>query len=960
MTTSAPPDLRITLTDFVRWRREHLAGRERGEAQVFLDRLFQALGHGGVRETGATFEEPVNPAMGGGYGFIDLLWKPRVLIEMKKGGADLSRHYRQAFQYWVQTVPDRPRYVILCNFDEFWIYDFDNQLDAPVDVVRIDDLPARADALAFMLPTPATPVFGNDLVAVTREAAAGVSHVFRSVHARGIDRRVAQRFVLQCVVAMFSEDIGLLPGKVFTRALDDARSGTDAYDLLGSLFVAMNTPGVTPGGRFAGTQYFNGGLFAAVEPVDLTTDELELLREAAKTNWAAVRPEIFGTLFETSMDAGERHALGAHFTSQVDIASVVLPTIVVPWQERIAAATKIGDLEQILLDMSTYRVLDPACGAGNFLYVAYREMRRLEAEANAMIRDRRRSANLAAQGTLSYVTPDHFLGIDKNPFAVEVAKVTMMLAKKLAADELDEQQAVLPLDNLDTTVVAGDALFDPWPRADAIVGNPPYLGRRKMVAELGADYCSRLAERYPGVAGVSDFVCYWFPLAHQALPDGGRAGLVATKTIRETDSRRASLDYIVEHDGVIVDAVSAQPWSGDAVVHVSIVNWVKGARHAPARKVLWLDKGQLRLPVDHIPTSLSPNTDVATAVALPCNQRPKVCFQGQTTGNVDAFRLTLEQARSIVRRDPKSERFIHAMTSGDPLLHQLQPSMFVIDLPFADASEAAAEAPGALAHLREHALPGRQEAAQREANRNAEARAVNPRAKLNRHHERFLSVWWRHAYRRDDMVRATGALSRYIALTRVAAEGRKSVYQFVDSSIRPDDSLTVLALDDDYSFGVLSSQLHREWFDARCSRLKADPRYTSTTVFDSFPWAPNPSTEQVAAVAGIVKELLDVRESYLNRGVPLADQYDTLRLPGRSALRDLHDRLDAAVYALYGFSPDDDDLSQLLALNLAAANEPHYARRPGGGDLHGAYTSTYRLGAPDLGSHVAAREPSLW
>ncbi len=279
---------------------------------------------------------------------------------MKKAGTDLRRHFRQAFDYWARAVPDRPRYVVLCNFDDFWIYDFELQLDEPVERVTIDALEARWEALGFLLPRQMEPIFGNDLIAVTREAARDVAKVFTSMRDRGVDGPVAQRFALQCVMAMFSEDIGLLPQHSFTRALDDARTGSDAYDLIGGLFREMNTPGTTSGGRYVGTPYFNGGLFARVDPQELTDEELELLRAASRTVWSDVRPEIFGTLFEGSMDAGERHASGAHFTSQADIARIVGPVIVEPWRARIQGAGTIGDLQRILEDMSQFRVLDPA------------------------------------------------------------------------------------------------------------------------------------------------------------------------------------------------------------------------------------------------------------------------------------------------------------------------------------------------------------------------------------------------------------------------------------------------------------------------------------------------------------------------------------------------------------------------------------------------------------------------
>ncbi len=744
--------LRERLAEFVRYRREYLRGDEKGEAQIFCEALFRAFGHAGIRQAGATLEQRIKRRDAKGTAFADLMWKPRCLIEMKRTGVDLGRVYRQAFDYWVQAVPDRPRYVVLCNFDEFWIYDFDQQLDAPMDRVGIDELPQRFDTLGFLLPEPIAPVFGNDLVLVTREAAAKVARVFAGLHGRGVAREDAQRFVLQSVVAMFAEDIRLLPGRFFTRALEDSATGEQAYDLLFGLFREMNTPGTTGGGRYKGTPYFNGGLFDTVAPFELTGVELDALREAASTNWAAVRPEIFGTLFEQSMDAGERHAHGAHYTSQADIARVVVPTIVTPWRERLAAAGSIPEIEKLLAAMYSFRVLDPACGSGNFLYVAYREMRRLEHEALAMIAERRRSADVAAQRGLAYVTPDHFAGIDRNPFAVEVAKVTMMLAKKLAADELDDDQQVLPLDNLDEVIVAADALFTHWPKADVIIGNPPYLGRRKMVEELGAAYNDRLLQRYPDVSGVSDFVCYWFPLAHDHLPDGGRAGLVATKTIRETTSRIASLDYVTDHGGVITDAVSSQPWSGDAVVHVSIVNWVKNATPAGPR-VLWLNETDLRLELDEIPSSLRPGIDVRRAVPLQVNQVPKLCFQGQTPGVTSGFVVDDEAREELVRRDRRAAKFIHPFLGGRELLHELTVDRWVIDLPHDDLLDAERDAPTLVSHLRREVLPVREKAARKEELQNAERLDANPKAKPRRHHQAFLDTWWRLGYRRADLTR---------------------------------------------------------------------------------------------------------------------------------------------------------------------------------------------------------------
>ena len=943
MANLAADELRARCASFVQYRKQYLTGDEKGEAQIFCERLFKTLGHEGLKEAGATLEMRLKKRDSKGTAFADLMWKPRCLIEMKKSGTDLSRHYRQAFDYWVTAVPDRPRYVVLCNFDEFWIYDFNNQLDQPVEVIPLDALSDRIDALAFMFPIKATPIFGNDLVKVTREAAGKVGQLFRSMFERGVPRDHAQRFVLQTVMAMFAEDIGLLPGKFFYRALEDSTSGSEAFDLLFGLFREMNTPGRTSGGRFKGTPYFNGGLFHEIMPIELDDTELELLRDAASTDWSGVRPEIFGTLFEGSMDRGERHAYGAHFTSQAEIAQVVVPTIVEPWRARLNKAGSIPEIERAIADMANFRVLDPACGSGNFLYVAYREMRRLEQEAHELIRDRRRVTN--DQAAFSWVSPDHYYGIDRNSFAVEVAKVTMMLGKKLAADELGEGQSVLPLDNLDQTIVVADALYTTWPKVDAIIGNPPYIGRRDMSTELGAAYTQRLERDFPAIGGVSDFVCYWFPKAHDHLPDGGRAGFVATATIRENDSRKASLDYIEDSGGVVTEAVSSQPWQGDAAVNVSIVNWVKPAvgESVPGPRVLWLKNGDLRLEIDHIPTSLSPNVDVRRAQSLEANRTPLSCSQGQTPGITKGYVISESLYNELLSEQPQLTSILSPYLGGTELLHKTHIDRFIIDIPDADISDAKQRGLSAFEHLRHEVLPVRQQKAADEGRRNSEEVLQNPDFRLVTQHQMFLKRWWQLWRRRPELLRAISAHDRYIATSRVATINRATVFEFVDASVHPGYSMTVIPMSDDYSFGIVSSAVHRVWLEARCSTFKGDPRYTSTTVWESFPWPQAPTRGQISEIVSVVQDLIDHRVKFLKRGIALGEQYDVLRDPGNSRLRDLHADLDIAVERAYGFSRNDNLLAQMLALNLDLASDQKTVRGPGPVGSDGTRVTDYRL-----------------
>lgn len=948
MTTNPTDDLPKRLDDFVRYRKQHLLGDEKGEAAIFLENLFRALGHEGIRQAGATLEQRIKKRDNGGTAYADLEWRPRVLIEMKKAGRDLAHDYRQAFDYWIDLVPDRPAYVILCNFDEFWIYDLNLQLEQPVDRLLLEDLPRRWEALSFLLPEATKPTFGNDLVAVTRETAAMVSALFNRLVARGIERVTAQRFILQAVMAMFAEDIALLPSHTFSRSVEDVVDGAGrSFDLIFGQFREMNTTGITTGGRYEGTPYFNGGLFATVEPFDLTKEEVAVLGLACQENWADVRPVIFGTLFEQSLDKPERHAYGAYFTSETDIMKIILPTIVRPWEEAISAATTLSEVGRLEAQLHRTHVLDPACGSGNFLFMAYREMRRLERKLYERRQMISRRSGREQELRISFVSPNQFHGIDLRPFAVEVAKVTLMLGRKLAADELGDEQVYLPLDDLDANFQTANAITSPWPRFDICIGNPPYLGAKNILAEKEPAEVAAIQRAYPDVGGTADYVTYWFRRTHDSMAEGARAGLVSTANIRFGDTRKHALDYIVDNGGTIYDAVTSQPWSGDATVEVSIVNWVKESYAGP--KFLWLKSGTTKLEVPLITGSLSPETDLRYASKLNVNRRPQVCFQGQTPQHA-GFVLTPTEAQTLVTKNPDNSRVLHPYLVGRELNKTGEPSRFIIDIASPDSMTAANLAPDAYEHVRSKVLPDRQELVRVEAERNRRLLEADPRRRLNWERRDFMSKWWELWRRRGEMIERISSLSRYIALSRVAVHTRPSLYAFISPEIRPGDALTVFAFEDDYSFGILHSSYHRAYFEERCSKMRVDLRYTSRTVWDTFPWPQAPSDEAVGAVVDVVARLLTFREERLADGISLESQYNSLRDPGRNPLRTLQDELDAVVAAAYGFAQGEDVLAQLLALNQSIAEQERTGltepRRPGSEGLRDTKRTDFRIEPP--------------
>ena len=879
--TSATPE---SLSKFVQFCNQHITGQERKEAQTFLDRFFRAFGHEGALEAGATYEEAIKKSSKTGKtGFADLVWKPRVLIEMKKRGEDLNKHYSQAFDYWMRLVPNRPKYVILCNFDEFWIFDFNIQLYTPVDKITLEQLPERAGALVFMELGQKTPVFQNNQVQVTERAARRMGELLLELESRGIEKLIGQRFILQCVLAMFAEDRQLLPRDMFISCVQDCMKGESSYDVLGGLFREMNQPGITPAGRYQGVDYFNGGLFSQIHAIELTREELNFLDVSARENWSKVRPAIFGNLFEGTVDKKERHARGIHYTSEVDIMKIVRPTISRYWEDRIESANTVKELSSLQIELQSYRVLDPACGSGNFLYIAYQELKEIEKNLLAKIQSLSKSKDKQMQ--MGLVTPLQFYGIDTNPFAVELARVTLMIARKIAIDNLQLTEPALPLDTLDNNIVCQDALFSEWPKANAIIGNPPFLGGKHIRTNLNDEYVDKIFQHFPKVKDV-DFCAYWFRLAHDKIDEKGRVGLVATNSISQGKSRIAALDYITQNGGYIHEAVSTQSWSGAAKVHVSIVNWCKDK---PQK--YYLDD-QI---VAQINSALKSSIDVSQAVRLQANLNK--CFQGVIPVG-EGFIVTEQQVTDWIKADSKNTEVLKLFSMGANLAQNPhgKPERWIID--FNDMSiEDASDYQLPFEYIKQTVKP------QRDNNR----RNVT---KMN---------WWKYGEKRPAMRTAISSLSFYFTVPRVS---KWAIFIPAPLNWLPGDKSVVVASDDFYIFGILSSNVHRQWMHAQKSTLKADIAYTHNTCFETFPFPQTVDIKIVEKIRTKAEELHQYRTQQMEtKQWGITTLYNKFFNEPSSQLYKLHQQLDKLVMDAYKFTPEDDILEKLLTLNLELAEK---------------------------------------
>ena len=628
------------------------SGTEQSGAQSFLQKLLDI--YDASFKAGTVFEQhPVRIPVRGkrsqrslfGDGEPEVAYEtkrmdmylPKVCVwEMKgPGEVDLQAHHDQLLGYWARM---RPRYMVLCNFREFWIYDTNDehgQLE-PKLTLKLEELPTRWEALLFL--RGEAPDLGARAERVTAEVASALGHLVRGAIRSSAqperDRERIARVVLECVFAMFAEDTELIPAGMFTDTMRRAHEAGSPQPLW-QLFDDFSKEGTSKKlNRLA--PYVNGPLFDRDQPrIDLSKRQLEqLLRAARDFDWQDVRPEIFGTIFEQALEAVERHELGAHYTREADIERVVVPTIIEPWRERIANLRFPKEAEELIEQLKGFHVLDPACGCGDFLYVVYREMKRVEAglaqkwaELQRKVAKRRSDLKPPPPGPWFSVRQLH--GIEINGFAAFLARVVLWIGEHLANRELGLDEQTLPLKDLTDTIRQGDALFTPWPRPDgelAIVGNPPYLGVRKLRRELGDDYVERLFERYPDNRA-ADFVTYWFTVALDTLRPGERAGFVATNSIAQNESREASIDRIVAKGGSITDAWKSYPWPGEAAVHVSIVNWIMG----PWEGLRTLDGEE----VASISPALTSSRDVTVARHLAANEG--LCFMGVTPGN-DGFR----------------------------------------------------------------------------------------------------------------------------------------------------------------------------------------------------------------------------------------------------------------------------------------------------------------------------------
>lgn len=897
---------------------ETVQGKEKQEDQTFLNHFFRLLGYNNVHEAGGLFEHQVSTL--NKIDYPDLYIPNKVIIEMKSRGQKFSKHVAQLDRYnaGLSVKESFSGYAILCNFDEFQIYDFRLQ-DEPLDNIKVSELRERIDAFSFLFKKSKTPIFKNNVVEITKKIALRLGELIRSINSNPNNEETkTQRFLLQCIFCMFAEDFLLLPESKFTRTIERCISGeTNSYDALGGLFRQMNSKTEARGGSFVGVKYFNGGLFDEIYPIELTKEELVEIHDIALADWKTVSPEILGTIFQHSLNQDRRHEIQAHFTSREDILKIVNPTIIQQFEIEIENLLELkhpkSKLIKLLKKLHNFKVLDPACGSGNFLFVSYMEMVKLEIRIKELVYqfiDSKEKPKFDWQPNLKI---SNFYGIDIEPFSIELAKVTLVLGRLIAMKNAKEQlvdkqlgldfdSKLLPLTNLDDNFICDDALFVDWFDADVIIGNPPFHGYTRLTEKYGLEYARKLDIAFPLVPSKADFCVYWFHKAHGNLKKNQYAGMVGTNTISQNNSRIGGLGHIVQNGGVIHNAIKSQDWSGDAIVRVAIVNWVmdkKLSNRLP--KSLTIDKVLHKMTI--IPSNLSINTDVTAAKKLMSQKQPSTVFQGQTP-SIESFKIDAETYKEWIKKDTKLEEVIFPAIIGNDILKTVdrKPSHYVIDFADMDLFKASSyDLP--FNHVKKYCKPAYEKKSIEKPN--------------SKDWNRALKTWWCLYRARVDSIKEVKKLSRYIAVVRVS---KRPVFVFLDSKINPNESLNAFLFEDYYSFGIIHSVMHSLWYQELCSTMKDDPRYTPTSIWHTFPFPQKLSQENVDEVALAAREFRNKRmELVTKHGLTLEKLYQLIELGGDDTLNNLKGKLDKAVIKAYGFDQDKDLLEQLLKLNFQVA-----------------------------------------
>jgi SAM-dependent methyltransferase len=910
-------------------------------------------------------------------------------------GADRSLdvmmlHAKRQAEHYARALPAShgwPPFVILCDVGhcfEFYA-DFSGQgknyaqfPDRHRFRVYLDDLrdPAIRARIAGIWSDPASLDPARHAALATRQIALRLAAVSKALERR-YDAEDVALFLMRCLFTMFAEDVGLIPRDSFKRLLRECLEAPKSFKpLVEDLWRAMDRGDYSSAVR-AQIKQFNGRMFAEPQVFALGRDGIAELLAAAEHDWSLVEPAIFGALLEQALEPAERARLGAHYTPRAYVERLVVETVIAPlrddWRAVLGAAQQARDggsaraalalVEGFHTRLCKTRVLDPACGTGNFLHVAQDLMKRLEGEVLETAAELGAVEHLGGFAERG-VGPGQFFGIDANRRAVAIADLMLWIGylqwhlrtrayaprepilRKLA--QIAPGDALLTWDDWPVpSVEAGREVAPanprppPWPEAEFIVGNPPFIGGKDLRGRLGDGYVAALRLAWPQMNESADLVMYWWDRAAGLLTEPGavlrRFGFVTTNSITQLFQRRTVERHLDAQNPVsLLLAVADHPWTkaGKDAVAVRIAMTVAAAGRHEGRLLeviseTGLDSDQPQIGfadrAGRINADLTIGADASRAQPLLGNEA--MCSPGVKLHGAGFIVSPAEAVGLGLGRRPGLEAYIRPYRNGRDLAARPRGAL-VIDLFGLDAGEVRERFPEVYQHIK-LTVKEVKDATGRLIGRDANNR------------QSYRDLWWFFGEPRRELRPALSGLQRYIATVETA---KHRVFQFLDQSILPDNMVIAVALSDAFHLGVLSSRIHQLWALRAGGWLGIgnDPRYSKSRCFDPFPF-PNATESQKEAIREPAEALDALRKQVLaaHPGLTLTGLYNVHEkiraglplTPGEEDVRDRglvlilgehHDAIDAAVAAAYGWPVDagvEEVLSRLIALNRERRGE---------------------------------------
>ncbi|MCL2075210.1 MAG: class I SAM-dependent DNA methyltransferase [Betaproteobacteria bacterium] len=899
-----------------RWKDAH---SEEAQGQAFTLDFFKVFGVDDPERAGA-FERKV--AMDEGrIGYIDFLWKKRIALEMKSLGKDLGKAYAQLKEYVFHLPDDEiPDLLMVCDFATIVLH---SRATGKKISFRTKELRKHIRRFADIAGYETTRVYESQ-IEVNVKAAEKMAKLHDALKGHGYEGHNLEVYLVRLLFCMFADDSGIFPPDSFLNYAENAKeSGSDLSDRIGRLFEVLNMPDETRSRRsllsadLRQFRYINGGLFKDLLPTaDFDAAMRRILIDCCKFDWSRISPAIFGAMFQGVMDKDKRREFGAHYTSEENILKLINPLFMDDlWREFEQVKIDAVRLNRFHEKISRLKFLDPACGCGNFLLIAYRELRLLELAILKMkVASGQKFLDLSP---LLKVSVEQFYGIELEGFPCQIAEVGMWLMDHLmnlrVADSFGMYFARLPLSE-SAHIVNGNALRIDWeevvPKHELsyILGNPPFVGYSNQSDEQKADVLSVYVDgngRPFKNAGKIDYVAAWYYKAAEYMQDMQiRAAFVSTNSITQGEQVAAVWKPLFEMFGVRIDfCYRTFKWSneakGKAAVHCVIVGFSQGeagggeavgvlsdfdraANGSPtARDRIIYDTDGTRIPARNInPYLVDAPTILIENRTKPLCDAPEMIAGGKPTDGGHLI-LSEEERDSLVRAEPNSQKYIRRYYMGDDFINNIKRyCLWLVGCP-----------PNELRNM-----PSVIERVERVRQMRLGSKKPATRAKA----ETPMLF--------DEIRKIEG--DSYVAIPKVSSERRKYIpIGFLAVDNIPGDMLFVVSKMGLYGFGILTSNVHMSWTHTICGRLKSDYRYSNTIVYNNFPW-PDASDEQKANIEKLAKAILDARALFPESS--LADLYDPLTMPPN--LLKAHNNLDRAVMKLYGFAKDMTEAEIVAAL----------------------------------------------